>query len=50
MKKKSFYYKKMWSVPTHLKTENSLEHWITYTYNIDSETVVTEAALCTGIF
>ena len=27
--------------------ENSQEHWITFTYIIDSETVETEAAVCT---
>ena len=37
----------MWSIPTHLNIENSLEHWITYTYNNDTETVATEAAVCT---
>ena len=37
----------MWSIPTHLNTENSLQHWITYTYSIDTETVATEAAVCT---
>jgi hypothetical protein len=28
------------------KIENSLEHYITFTYNIDSETVETKAAAC----
>jgi len=52
MKKQLFinniYYSQTWSVPTHFKhTENSLEHWIIFTYIIDSKTVETEAAVCT---
>jgi hypothetical protein len=46
-KKEKLLLQKTWSVPTYLNIENSLEHWITYTYIIDSETVATEAAVCT---
>jgi len=41
----NFYYSQPWSIPTHFKyTENS---WIIFTYIINSETVETEAAVCT---
>jgi hypothetical protein len=52
--KEKLLLQKTCSVPSHLNIENSLEHWIAYTYIIDSKTVATEAAVCTmlpqGIF
>ena len=44
-RKGKYFYGKTWSVATHSNVlKISLEHWIAFTYVINSGTVVNEAA------